>query len=104
MIWPPLVSARAYREVVAERDRLREQNDALTDQLVRIARRREGMSEMTPERKQERRIEIPPDVQREIDAFESAAIRSQRKARVLAVYRQTGNWQEAKAVISEEAG
>lgn len=100
MIWPPLVSGRAFRLLEAEHARVVAQNGELIGQLIRLARRANGMSEAPREKRE--RIEVPDNVIAEINAYDSPAIRAQRKAAVLRVYRETQSWGEALAAIKEE--
>lgn len=101
MIWPPLVSGRAFRLLEADHARVVEQCGELIGQLVRLARRANGMSETPAERKRER-VEIPAKVWAEINAYESPQVRAMRKDTVLRTWRETQSWDEALAAIKEE--
>lgn len=67
----PWVSRRAFEEVRSERDRLREQNDELTEQLVRLTRVRNGRPEKVPEPKGNSNEPVPKKLREAIREFGS---------------------------------
>lgn len=77
--WP--VSRLAYDTAIAERDYLRLQLEKLTDALVRLERKREGLPELAPEK----RKPLPELTQPIIDALQ--AFEGESKARLAAAAR-----------------
>lgn len=97
------VSRGAYDEVVGERNRLRQKNDELLDQLVRIARRREKLPEVTPQGKRKQlQEELPADVAAIRDLWDSPAHRTLAERRARQKFAETGSWEEAKKAITPD--
>lgn len=93
MIRWPWVSRLALDMVIDERDRLREQNSELSDQLIRMTRRSNNMSEVTPKvDKPKGRDPIPPEVREVIDVWDSPATRSLMEARARQIYAEYKSW------------
>lgn len=95
------VSRVAYDLALNERDRLREQNDKLVDQLTRLVRRDNGLPEIPPERKREN-IVIPAELMREIEAWESPETQTLLKAQAVNLYRETKDWNTVRARMEDE--
>lgn len=79
-----MICARStLRAVESERDRLREQNDKLIDAVIRLERKREGLSELPPQPRKPA-PELTPAIMERLESFEgearNALIRSARLA------------------------
>lgn len=85
----------------SERDYLREQNAKLTEQIVRLERVREGLSEIPPQP----RKPIPPmpkELRLMIDqAVESPAMRDDLERRANRAYKQHGSWEPVMQELTE---
>lgn len=77
MTWP-LVSRRAYDEVRAERDYLRERNEALQDAILRLERRAVGLPE-TPRQPKPAPEPMPKVLWDYIAGFENPVSRRQMR-------------------------
>ena len=66
-----LVSGRAYRLLLDERDRLRHQNDGLIETYKRIQRVRSGMRETppTPRPEAQRPVTLPTEIKELLSGF-----------------------------------
>lgn len=101
MKWP-WIARSAYDVVVDERDRLRAQNDRLTDHLTRVQRREAGMTE-TPRAPRPALEPMPRDLHDHIRGFASKAL---QRTQLEEAYRRHGRgepWDSIKADIMEPA-
>jgi hypothetical protein len=77
LAWP-WVSRRAYLAVVDERDRLRDRVDALTDNIVGLARVEHRLPERRPEQRTKREpTPLPTELRNLISGFRSPLIQAQ---------------------------
>lgn len=89
MKWP-LVSARAYALLLDERDRLREQNDRLTDHVTRMDRLEHGAGEIPPSLKP---LEpMPDEIVAMIRKFDTGTIRERLTSDAWKMRRREGSW------------
>lgn len=95
-IWP-WVSRRAFRLLLDERDRLRSQNDELVEQLTRLARVTNGLTEL-PARAHEP-DPMPEEVRRIANRFQNPMIRQRVLALARELRRDGLEWDEVPSVI-----
>lgn len=96
MAWWPWVSRRALDLALEERDRLVEQNAALTDALTRMSRFERGMSE-TPRPPRKKADPLPRWAHEYLLAFSDPAIRRNTRKEMLRRHREDGvRWEDMK--------
>jgi hypothetical protein len=102
MIHWPWVSRRAYDEVCRQRDRLERECDTLIDQMVRIKRVSEGMTELTPQKRKP--DPVPETVTNLITGFQSGAVQAQMLEQCMR-QRQLGvPWSEIERFLRDSLG
>lgn len=100
----PWVSRTAYELVLDERDRLRQKNDAWEDYSRRVARSKQGMTELPPERKPAPEP-IPSSLNHVIDKYDSEHTRQGlRNSARLARHRNGKAWSEIQAELEASVG
>lgn len=98
----PWVSRSTLEEVRGERDRLREANDELRDQLIRLARVRNGRPETPHEPKEREQEPIPNELMELIEGFASKSTRVRLAAQVRR-QRSTGrSWESITDEFTEK--
>ena len=83
MIRWPWVSRRAYDLAIERAERAEARVKELTDQIVRMARRARGMSEITPAGKERPASPVPSEIERHIQAYEDPLIRSEIRRAII---------------------
>jgi hypothetical protein len=101
MTWP-WVSRRAYDEVCRQRDRMEAREAEIVDQLVRMSRVSQGMTEIKPTIK-------PPDpmpdaLTRLIGGFSSSGVQAQMTEQCLKQRRLGETWENIERFIRDSLG
>lgn len=104
MKWP-WVSRLAYEQVIGERDRLRDRNDELADQLVRIARREHKMPEVPRDKRESTKKDpLPPEIEEIASGWESPQTQAIVRQRARQLKNERGSWDAAAQALKMESG
>ena len=95
------VSRTAFKLVMDERDRLREQNDELMDSLTRIRRKESGMPE-THVRQRALDEDLPPEVLQYIRGFDSEIMQANVEEDVRRARRTGTGWAEIIEILKHD--
>lgn len=93
----PWITAREREREHAERERLLSLVERLSDNLVRLERKREGLSEAPPQKKEP--IIVPDDLDAWITAWGSDATQQAQRARVLRLYTTYRDWDRVRSAV-----
>ena len=98
----PWVSRLAFDIVVETNTYLREQNERLTDTALRVRRKEAGMPESHVRDRPPVHDDMPPEVLRYVQGFESDAMRNALEDDVLRARQQGTPWAEIIDILEHD--